>query len=52
MFRQAMEVDEEMWIRARTFELEHTVGGVLYYLPRNQRLGKVMSRTLQRILGA
>lgn len=34
----------------RTFELEHVVGGVLYYVPKQHPLGDVMARTLERIL--
>lgn len=49
-FRDALGMDEATWVRARTFELEHAVGGVLYYTPRNHPLGEVMSRTLQRII--
>jgi aminoglycoside phosphotransferase (APT) family kinase protein len=49
-FRDAVGADEATWIRARTFELEHAVGGVLYYVPRGQPLGDVMARTLDRIL--
>ncbi len=49
-FRRAVGVDEATWIRARTFELEHAVGGVLYYGPRRHVLGDIMARTLDRIL--
>lgn len=49
-FRQALEVDDPTWIRGRIFELEHAVGGVLYYRPRNHPLGEVMAATLDRIL--
>lgn len=49
-FRDEMDVDDATWLRARTIELEHAVGGVLYYVPRSHPLGQVMSRTLQRIL--
>ena len=49
-FRDAVAADEATWIRARTFELEHSVGGVLYYVPRGHPLGEVMARTLERIL--
>lgn len=51
-FREAVGVDDAAWIRGRTFELEHAVGGVLYYVPRQHPLGDVMSRTLGRILEA
>jgi hypothetical protein len=50
VFREAVEVDEATWLRARTFELEHAVGGVLYYMPRRHPLGDLMARTLRRIL--
>jgi aminoglycoside phosphotransferase (APT) family kinase protein len=49
-FRDAVGGDDSAWIRGRTFELEHAVGGVLYYLPRQHLLGEVMSRTLGRII--
>lgn len=51
-FREAMNVDEASWIRGRTFELEHAVGGVLYYVPKRHPLGDVMARTLGRILAS
>lgn len=50
VFRKIVEADDATWIRARTFELEHAVGGVLYYLPRRHTLGDVMACTLERIL--
>jgi aminoglycoside phosphotransferase (APT) family kinase protein len=50
VFRHAVGMDDATWIRARTFELEHAVGGVLYYTPRRHPLGDVMARTLDRIL--
>jgi len=50
-FREAVEVDDATWIRAQAFELEHAVGGVLYYTPRRHPLGDLMPRTLNRILG-
>lgn len=50
IFQAAVDVDDATWIRARTFELEHAVGGVLYYGPRRHPLGDVMARTLARIL--
>ena len=49
-FREAMHVDEATWIRGRAFELEHAVGGVLYYVPKRHPLGDVMARTLGGIL--
>ncbi len=52
VFRNALEVDDATWIRARAFELEHAVGGILYYVPKKHPLGDVMSRTLERILTA
>jgi aminoglycoside phosphotransferase (APT) family kinase protein len=51
VFRRAIGADDATWIRARTFELQHAVGGVLYYVPRHHPLGDVMARTLGRILG-
>ncbi len=33
-FREAVGADDAAWIRGRTFELEHAVGGVLYYVPK------------------
>ncbi len=49
-FAEAVGVDRAGWIRGRAFELEHAVGGVLYYIPRGHTLGDVMARTLTRIL--
>jgi aminoglycoside phosphotransferase (APT) family kinase protein len=49
-FKDAVACTDAAWIRGRTFELEHAVGGVLYYVPRRHPLGDVMSRTLGRIL--
>ena len=49
-FKDAVGADDAAWIRGRTFELEHAVGGVLYYVPKQHPLGNVMSRTLERIL--
>lgn len=49
-FRELVGPTDAAWIRGRTFELEHAVGGVLYYVPRKHPLGDVMSRTLDRIL--
>jgi len=49
-FREAVGADDAAWIRGRTFELEHAVGGVLYYTPRQHPLGQVMARTLDRII--
>lgn len=51
-FRSALGVDEPTWIRGRINELEHAVGGVLYYVPKRHPLGDVMARTLARILDA
>ncbi len=50
VFRAEVGVDDAAWIRGRTFELEHAVGGVLYYVPRRHPLGDVMARTLHRTL--
>lgn len=49
-FRQTVGADDAAWIRGRVFELEHAVGGVLYYRPRRHPLGEVMARTLERVL--
>lgn len=49
-FKEAVGADDAAWIRGRTFELEHAVGGVLYYVPKQHALGDVMARTLHRIL--
>lgn len=49
-FREAAEKDEATWLRARTNELEHSVGAILYYRPRGHALADVMERTLNRIL--
>ena len=51
-FKTAVGADDAAWIRGRTFELEHAVGGVLYYLPKQHPLGDVMARTLERILAS
>ena len=51
-FREALAPSDAAWIRGRTFELEHAVGGVLYYVPKKHPLGDVMSRTLERILSS
>jgi aminoglycoside phosphotransferase (APT) family kinase protein len=50
VFREAIGADPATWLRARAFELEQAVGGVLYYTPRGHPLGDVMARTLHRIL--
>jgi aminoglycoside phosphotransferase (APT) family kinase protein len=50
VFRAEACDDDAMWLRARAFELEHAVGGVLYYRPRGHPLADVMARTLERIL--
>jgi len=49
-FRHASGADDSAWIRGRAFELEHAVGGVLYYGPKRHPLGDVMARTLDQIL--
>jgi aminoglycoside phosphotransferase (APT) family kinase protein len=43
-------LDDADWIRARAIELEHAVGGVLYYRPKGHVLGDIMATTLDRIL--
>jgi aminoglycoside phosphotransferase (APT) family kinase protein len=50
VFRHAVGADDASWLRARAFELEHAVGGILYYTPRKHPLADVMARTLHRIL--
>jgi aminoglycoside phosphotransferase (APT) family kinase protein len=50
VFRAALGTGDAAWVRGRTFELEHAIGGVLYYVPRRHPLGDVMARTLDRIL--
>ena len=50
VFRDALDVDDATWLRATAIELEHAVGGVLYYVPKGHQLGDVMARTLARIL--
>ena len=49
-FREAVTADDATWLRARAIELEHALGGVLYYVPRHHPLGDVMTRTLGHIL--
>lgn len=49
-FREKVGTDDAAWIRGRTFELEHAIGGVLYYEPKGHMLGDIMARTLDRIL--
>ncbi len=51
VFRERLDVDDATWIRAKVTELEHAVGGVLYYVPRRHQLGDVMASTLDRLLG-
>lgn len=50
VFREMVGADDAAWIRGRTFELEHAIGGVLYYEPKGHVLGDIMARTLDRIL--
>lgn len=50
VFRRAVGADDATWSRGVLTELEHAIGGVLYYVPRRHPLGDVMSRTLARIL--
>jgi aminoglycoside phosphotransferase (APT) family kinase protein len=50
IFRDALEIDQPTWLRARAFELEHAVAAFLYYTPRGHQLADVMRRTLLRIL--
>lgn len=50
VFRATVGVDDDTWRRGRTFELEHAVGGILYYVPRRHPLGDIMTRTLRHVL--
>lgn len=50
IFRDALGVEEPSWLRGRAFELEHAVGGILYYSPRQHPLADVMRRSLDQIL--
>ena len=50
VFRDRVDTDDATWHRACITELEHAVGGVLYYRPRKHPLGDVMAATLARIL--
>ena len=49
-FRDALDVDDATWLRARGFALEQSIGGVISYTPRRHPLGAVMRRTLERLL--
>lgn len=49
MFREIVGADDAAWLRARTIELEHAVGGVLYYVPRKHVLGDSQAATLATI---
>lgn len=49
-FRAALKPDPSTWLRAKAFELEQAVGGVLYYTPRDHPLADVMGWTLDRVL--
>lgn len=49
-FREALEVDDAQWQRARGFALEQAIGAVVYYTPRRHPLADVMRRTLERLL--
>ena len=48
-FREALDVDEQSWLRGRGFTLEHAIGGVVSTAARHP-LGDVMQRTLDRLL--
>ncbi len=50
IFREAVGADDEAWLRGRAFELEHAVGGILYYTPRRHPLADIMARTLEQVL--
>ena len=43
VFRESVGANDAAWIRGRTFELEHAVGGVLYYVPKQHPLGDAMA---------
>jgi aminoglycoside phosphotransferase (APT) family kinase protein len=49
-FREALDIDEQSWLRGRGFTLEHAVAGIVYYVPRRHPLGDVMRRALHRLL--
>jgi aminoglycoside phosphotransferase (APT) family kinase protein len=49
-FRKLLEVDSQTWMRARGFVLEQSIGGVIYYTPRQHPLADVMRRSLSRLL--
>lgn len=49
-FREALDVDDASWLRARGFVLEQAIGGIIHYAPRQHPLGAVMQRTLERLL--
>jgi aminoglycoside phosphotransferase (APT) family kinase protein len=49
-FREVLGVDTQTWMRARGFVLEQSIGGVIYYTPRQHPLADVMRRTLSRLL--
>lgn len=49
-FLDALAVDDETRLRARTIALEQAVGAVVYYVPRGHVLGDVMRVTLDRIV--
>ena len=50
VFREALDVDDATWARARANALEQALGGVVYYTPRRHPLADVMGRTLRRVL--
>lgn len=49
-FREALDIDEQSWLRGRGFALEQAIGGIVDYVPRRHPLGEVMQRTLDRLL--
>jgi len=49
-FREVLAVDSHTWLRARGFALEQSIGGVIYYTPRQHPLADVMRRSLNRLL--
>ena len=51
-FFEVVGADDASKVRARTFELEHAIGGIVYYEPKGHPLGDIMRRTYQRIMAA
>lgn len=49
-FRDALGVDDDLWLRARGYAVQQALAGVVYYMPRRHPLAQVMGRTLASIL--